>query len=61
MREKCKVCNMSIKSDDLLIPYYVYPNIGIVPTNFVHLKCCTNDAMRRIGDHNKMIREALGK
>ena len=52
---------MQLRSDDLLVPYYVYPNIGIVPVNFVHLKCCTNDSMKRIGDHNKMIREELGK
>ena len=52
---------MTLKSNDLVIPYYVYPHVDPDLISFVHLKCCTNDAMRRIGDHNKMIREELGR
>lgn len=52
---------MSIKSDDLVVPVYAYPYVDPDLISFVHLRCCTNDSMRRIGDQNKRIREALGK
>ena len=61
MREKCYVCDMSLRDNELVIQYYEYPHIDPDLVKFAHLRCCTNDTFRRIGDDNKRIRQALGR
>ena len=61
MREKCYICEMSIRSNDFVVPYYSYPHINPDLAKLVHLRCCTSDTFSRIGDENRRIRKALGK